>query len=1523
MEFDNDQFEKGAKETISTLDSLKKALDFDGADKGLTVFMSAIDNVSHKFSALEVAAITTISHITESVLSGAEHMIRSLSVDNIDLGFSKYEQETKAVQMIRNNTTASMEDVESLIHKLMWYTDETSYSFDAMIGNIGKFTSAGVDLDTAASSMIGIANACGLAGVEVSQATHAMEGFSKAMAAGYMDNRNWSWIRTARLDTQAFKQELIAAGEKTGTLVRGTDGVLRTAKKTEVTWENFQTTLSDKWLDSETMNLALSKFGKYAEEIYEIADAQDLSATDAMAKYSGEVDELGMKSFKAAQEARTFSDAILAVKDAVSSKWTESFNLIFGNYEEAKVVWTDLANYLWDIFAAPGDIRNSIFSFWKENKGRERLLGSFDKETESATGFYNAAHQFKKGIDIVKKAFWGTLGYDTESDTFAEDIGKKLVEWSNKIADFLDGLDLTEEKADKLYKRFSGIFGLFKNIFGGIRNVFGVVKEIFGIFTDVVKEKFGEGVFDDLLSVGNTFADLLKSVKLTEENAKNLRDIFDIILTVAKDIFDFVIGIGKNAGKYINPIVKAIDWVIDLLGKVSRKLKEIHDNSDFSGGFGWLSNIFNAIADFFGNFSFETISSSINSGIQFIGDVISGIMDFASRFGPQTVNLAYIGSLAYLFLRLAESFDRINDSGIRGWLSGDADSVWSETILGRFVTALKSVNIVSIAASIFILVGALSLLGFAIKTIGEMNGADIAKGLVVLAIALAAFYGAIKLATRKDNWKTLLLGAAVLFAISVAAIAAAVAITAIAGAFKLFSIVLGSTDNIGETVFGIVAAFAALFAIAYIMGKTWKTLLPGAAVLLALSIAAIAAAVAIAAIAGAFKLFSVVLGSTDNIGETILGVVGALAALLVVAFIIGKAWITMLKGAVALFAISVAAIAAAVAISAVAGAIKIFDLVISSTEHFGDAVGTLALVFVSFMAIVAVLGMLWGPLLIGSAVLVAFSVATITAAAAIVALSVAIKIFSIIISTTENFAEAVGVLATMFVTLIVVIGLIGAFWPVLLVGAGVLIALSVAIAVASGALLILGAVLGALSAIPVVNFISSVIGLAVALSILGTIAAVLGSFWAPFLIGAGVMVALAIAIAALSGALLLLSAAWNSFDASSVGDGMEFDVNEYGELIVQKVEETATGLEDAADHLNSSANEAEEAYERAANIGAGAPAGAKRNAVNSRNLQSQLGDALLDGFGSTLRNGASVEQYQALLEGDGGVYSLVSYEGAKEAGEAAGKGIPDGIMSAIQNYMPTAEGGMDYTQILSMIGVDGASLTEGGTDITEMLASGISLGKPAVDTSVESIATSTGATLEEAAADAVTKGKNFSEGFANGIDNGSYLAQAAAERLALRALSKLSMTIQEGSPSKLTYITGGYFEEGFSNAITDYAYRSENAARLLGADTLQALGEGLGRMDGIANGTIATAPTIRPVLDARAIQNGSRSLDTMFASRQAMYANIADQERRNSDDMYVLVEVGKAILEAVNSGHDLYLDDHKLVGRINRGLGRR
>ena len=65
-----------------------------------------------------------------------------------------------------------------------------------------------------------------------------------------------------------------------------------------------------------------------------------------------------MKAFKAAQEAKSFSEAIDATKEAVGSKWLETFEIIFGSYDEAKQFWTDMANDLWDIFAAGGDTRN-------------------------------------------------------------------------------------------------------------------------------------------------------------------------------------------------------------------------------------------------------------------------------------------------------------------------------------------------------------------------------------------------------------------------------------------------------------------------------------------------------------------------------------------------------------------------------------------------------------------------------------------------------------------------------------------------------------------------------------------------------------------------------------------------------------------------------------------------------------------------------------------------------------------------------------------------------------------------------------------------------------------------------------------------------------------------------------------------------------------------------------------------------------------------------------------------------------
>lgn len=411
LRFDNDQFEKGTAETIKSLEKLKNSLELEDAEKSLKSFQTASDNFNP--SGIERGVNSIVEHmsiagtmisrfaeqITDDLYRMGKNMVMDLSFDQIDAGFSKYEEKTKAVQTIMNATGLSIDKVSESLDKLNWFTDETSYSFLGMVNNIGKFTNNGIALDTAVTSMIGIADAAGLAGASVQDASHAMDGFSKAMAKGYMDRQNWTWLRTAHMDTQAFKEELISAAESLGTLVyTGTvDGqkMYRTMKKNEVSANNFEDALKDGWMTVDVMNKALAAFGGTTEELYKLIDSGAVRSVDKAVDLLGkDAEDLGLKAFLAAQEAKTFGDAIEAVKDAVSTQWMTTFEYLFGNYEQAKSLWTDFANEMWDIFAENGDRRNTVLKAWADSDARDAFVN----------GLYNSFHAIESVIFLIQDA---------------------------------------------------------------------------------------------------------------------------------------------------------------------------------------------------------------------------------------------------------------------------------------------------------------------------------------------------------------------------------------------------------------------------------------------------------------------------------------------------------------------------------------------------------------------------------------------------------------------------------------------------------------------------------------------------------------------------------------------------------------------------------------------------------------------------------------------------------------------------------------------------------------------------------------------------------------------------------------------------------------------------------------------------------------------------------------------------------------------------------------------------------------
>lgn len=389
MQFDNKQFEAGTKQTMSTLEKLKKALKMDGATKGFDDLSNAarkvnfnpisegLETVKLKFSASYALAERYFNKMMNWVERLGKKFVTGLSFDQISSGWSKYTQKTSSVQTIMNATGKSIDEVNSVLEKLMWFSDETSYAFTDMTSSLAQLASSGANVDKIIPMITGIANATAYAGKGSSEFSRAIYNLNQSYSAGHLQLMDWKSLELAGVASKQLKQELISAAEALGKV-----------KKGEITIENFSSTLSKKWATTEVMEKAFGKFSEFSDAVYNMVQTDDSidTAADAIEKLTGKYDSVAEAAFKSAQEAKSFQEAIDATKDAVSSGWMTTFEMIFGNYQESKIFWTELTNTLWDVFASGAEARNELLRLGLDNN-YQKLSYNLNKSGSSIEQF--------------------------------------------------------------------------------------------------------------------------------------------------------------------------------------------------------------------------------------------------------------------------------------------------------------------------------------------------------------------------------------------------------------------------------------------------------------------------------------------------------------------------------------------------------------------------------------------------------------------------------------------------------------------------------------------------------------------------------------------------------------------------------------------------------------------------------------------------------------------------------------------------------------------------------------------------------------------------------------------------------------------------------------------------------------------------------------------------------------------------------------------------------------------------------
>lgn len=582
MRFDNRQFEQGVATTMSTLDKFKQKLNFNGATKGLDEIGAAaskvdmsglgagVESVSAKFSALQVIGITALANITNSAVDAGKKLVSSLSIDQVTAGWSKYEQKTASVQTIMNATGKSIEEVNGYLEKLMWFSDETSYGFTDMTSALATMTSSGGDIEKLIPLITGVANATAFAGKGASEFSRVMQyAVNQAYSLGYMQVQDWKTIEGATVNSKQLIESLIKAGEELGKIEKGS-----------VTLENFRNTLADKWVDTEVMEAGFGAFSEFSDAVYDLVSSGAVeTANDGISELSGKYGELGEKAFKSAQEAKSFTEAIEATKDAVSSGWLNTFELVFGNYDEAKVLWTDMANSLWEIFAGGSESRNSILGDAMNSKW-DTLVKKIEETGVSAEDFQEKLKETAKehGIaidDLINE--YGSLAKVISAGKLSKSV---IVETIKKFADNVKTVgEATSVTTEKL-EHFQGIVNkVIRGDFGNGAERMEKLAEAGENYATVqglvnkIWERNGKNWSDttlkaeDLTEVINELSESeLESLGYTEEQAKALKELAEEAEKTGTPINELIESLDKPSGREL--VFSSIHNTLEALTKV-------------------------------------------------------------------------------------------------------------------------------------------------------------------------------------------------------------------------------------------------------------------------------------------------------------------------------------------------------------------------------------------------------------------------------------------------------------------------------------------------------------------------------------------------------------------------------------------------------------------------------------------------------------------------------------------------------------------------------------------------------------------------------------------------------------------------------------------------------------------------------------------------------------------------------------------------------------------------------------------
>lgn len=657
MQFNNKQFEAGAKTTLGTLAKLKQALNFSGVKTGVDTLGSAInkalnvsgvasgiDSLNSKFSTMGIAWQRTIQQITDKAISAGTTIAKALSIDSITDGLNEYTLKMDNIQTILTNTKSkgtTLDDVNEALSELNKYADDTVYSFQDMTRAIGQFTTQGVDLETATAAIKGFSNLAAGTGTSNTDLARAEYQMSQALSTGVVKLMDWKSLETAGgMGGEYFQKGLIETAKSMGkTLPDGLeDGLI-----------SFRESLSDNsssdpdWLTTDVLLTTLNKF----------AEDPTLKA--------------------AATEVKTFKQLIDTLKEALGTGWADSWEVIIGNFEEAKKLWTAVSDTLGGLIGNMSNARLEMLKEWKSLGGRDAAIQSIANAYEALTTVVEPAAQ------AIRKVF-------------PKMTGKQLADLTKQFEKFTEKMSLTGAESSSVYR-------LFENLSNAVKNIINVIRVMASSFKMVFPASFR----DTLFSIVDILGSLAGKVKFATSTigklqivAKGIFSVFSISFQVLKSLFNVIkplFGyIASGSGSVLNALVKVSQFLINLdesikkTGVLDAVLGKVVNS--FKKAIGWIKSIGYGIKRVFTDivdsvsYLFGTIKNVVGEYLQ--GTVLNTIYETVVSIKDKIVGI--VGDILTDISKIWGDGEAIDTSAI-----GIAKSTKTLSLLSKVLSVIKDI----------------------------------------------------------------------------------------------------------------------------------------------------------------------------------------------------------------------------------------------------------------------------------------------------------------------------------------------------------------------------------------------------------------------------------------------------------------------------------------------------------------------------------------------------------------------------------------------------------------------------------------------------------------------------------------------------------------------------------------------------------------------------------------------------------------------------------------------------------------